>query len=269
MKPLSRLESLIAEIIERPAWALSSHRLHPLELTTALTKAMERRAVRLADRVLAPDDYEVRIHPTDLAAFGDAVVVLNQQLGDYLERTIVERDISANRPPTVHLEGDATVRRGRCDVRAAFTPAAGTIRGDCGEGTPAFKRSVRGPARRSLKDPMLRPASGQPSRPAGHDAALEVLDADGRLIRRVALARLPLMIGRRSDVDLPLIDGKVSREHASIDRNANGKYIITDLQSLNGTLVNGEQIQSARALRDGDLLEIGHFRLCLRLNGSL
>src|SRR5947209_19174268 len=97
MKPLSRLESLIAEILERPAWALSPRKLHPLELTGALTREMEGRAVRLVDRVLAPDAYEILIHPTDLAAFGDARPVLEQELADYLSRTVVERDISTNR----------------------------------------------------------------------------------------------------------------------------------------------------------------------------
>src|SRR5579875_420692 len=124
MKSLSRLERLIAEIVERPAWLLSARRLHPLELSALLTRALEERALRLADRIIAPDDYTIALHPDDLAAFGDAVPVLERELADFLARLIVERDLSSNRPPAVRLVASPELRPGRAEVTAHFsTPA--------------------------------------------------------------------------------------------------------------------------------------------------
>src|SRR5947209_3991301 len=116
MKPLSRLESLIAEIVERPAWGLSPRRVHPLELSTALVKAMEARAVRLTDRILAPDTYELRLNSADVSAFADTLHVLERELADFLLRTFDERDVSCNLPPSVKIVGDPVVRPGKIEV---------------------------------------------------------------------------------------------------------------------------------------------------------
>ena len=63
MKALARLESFIQDLIERPAWLLSQRRLHPIELAQALTRALEAGALTLADRVLVPDRYTLRLSP--------------------------------------------------------------------------------------------------------------------------------------------------------------------------------------------------------------
>lgn len=266
MKPLSRLESLIADILERPAWTLSARKLHPLELTAALTKAMERRAVRLVDRVLAPDAYEVAVNPNDLAAFGDAHPVLEHELAEYLRRTIAERDLSCNRPPTVQLASSANVRTGRVQVTARFTPRQQQNPPATGNGLSAG-HSGSTPPIGSGSAPARPPRAGHNAAEGRHGAALEMLDGDGRTVKSFSLADRPLTIGRRNDVDVPLLDGKVSREHARIERRIGG-YTVTDLQSLNGTLVNGQEIRGARALRDGDVVEVGHFRLRFREQGT-
>src|SRR5581483_4399823 len=123
MKPLSRIEALIAEIVERPAWLLSARRLHPLELTGALTRALEERAVRLADRVIAPDDYELRLNPADYAAFAEMRPLLERELAEYLARTVAERDLPCNRPPRVSHVESTEPRPGRVLVSASFSQA--------------------------------------------------------------------------------------------------------------------------------------------------
>jgi hypothetical protein len=263
MKPLSRLESLIAEILERPAWTLSPHKLRPLELTAALIKALERRAVRLVDRVLAPDRYEVSVHPDDLSAFGDTGRVLERELADYLGRTITERDLTCNRPPSVRLVADKSVRPGRVHVTAAFT-ARPDLRGDISGG---FTRLSASAASRRSGTPVAMSGRDNPITGARPDAILEVLDGSGRTAQDFPVNGTPAIVGRRHDVTVPLLDSKVSREHARIDLTAAG-YTITDLQSLNGTLVNDREIAGTVALRDGDLIDIGHFRLRFRQRGS-
>jgi pSer/pThr/pTyr-binding forkhead associated (FHA) protein len=66
---------------------------------------------------------------------------------------------------------------------------------------------------------------------------------------------LNIVIGRVSDVDLLLLDEKVSRKHAKISTHQ-GQVLIEDLASRNGTFVNGARIRSVE-LKDGDQIAIG------------
>ncbi len=66
-----------------------------------------------------------------------------------------------------------------------------------------------------------------------------------------------IVIGRNPTTDITLLDEGISREHAVIhyDPDAPG-YVIEDLQSTNGTKVNGKRIRSA-PLNGGDEIQIG------------
>jgi Domain of unknown function (DUF4388)/Inner membrane component of T3SS, cytoplasmic domain len=66
---------------------------------------------------------------------------------------------------------------------------------------------------------------------------------------------LYIVIGRVSDVDVLLLDEKVSRKHAKISTHG-GKVMIEDLASRNGTFVNGARIRSTE-LKEGDQIIIG------------
>jgi two-component system cell cycle response regulator len=64
-----------------------------------------------------------------------------------------------------------------------------------------------------------------------------------------------VVIGRAVDTDIRLRDGGVSRRHARIVLNQ-GALCIEDLDSANGTLLNGDRIKRA-VLRDGDHIQMG------------
>jgi serine phosphatase RsbU (regulator of sigma subunit)/pSer/pThr/pTyr-binding forkhead associated (FHA) protein len=63
------------------------------------------------------------------------------------------------------------------------------------------------------------------------------------------------ILGRHPDCDIVLDVGAISRQHAQI-LTSNGEYVVEDLQSRNGTFVNGEAVQAPRVLKDGDRLKI-------------
>jgi len=63
-------------------------------------------------------------------------------------------------------------------------------------------------------------------------------------------------IGRLETSDLILSSGSVSRHHAKMNFSDDDLYI-QDLESSNGTFVNGARIKGKSLLRDGDLLQIG------------
>ncbi len=63
-------------------------------------------------------------------------------------------------------------------------------------------------------------------------------------------------IGRGEEVPIHLSDTEASREHARL-RIRNERVEVEDLQSTNGTFVNGELISSSSELNDGDRIQIG------------
>lgn len=82
----------------------------------------------------------------------------------------------------------------------------------------------------------------------------------GRVFSHLAT---PVSIGREADNDIQLNDDRVSRFHAKLQDDS-GKIILTDLESTNGTRVNGHPIQ-IRILQTGDLVSIGR---CVLLFGD-
>jgi pSer/pThr/pTyr-binding forkhead associated (FHA) protein len=63
-------------------------------------------------------------------------------------------------------------------------------------------------------------------------------------------------IGRAPTNQISIADGSVSSVHARILRTAEG-FVLEDLQSRNGTFVNGEKVDGKRPLADGDLIRLG------------
>ncbi len=75
----------------------------------------------------------------------------------------------------------------------------------------------------------------------------------------------PLVVGRAEDCDFPLWDEAASRRHASIEWNGEGLFVV-DLDSSNGTVVNGEPI-TRRALNWGENVRIGETEFRIETEG--
>ena len=69
------------------------------------------------------------------------------------------------------------------------------------------------------------------------------------------------VVGRGQDADIVLSDESVSRRHAIITITDSGATIV-DLDSHNGTFINGQRVKSAQVL-EGDELRLGESRLVL------
>jgi diguanylate cyclase (GGDEF)-like protein len=99
-------------------------------------------------------------------------------------------------------------------------------------------------------DPHLR--TSQTSR---NRACLTVLtgSAAGQMFR---LRTGSSLVGRAQNAEIRLVDDGVSRQHASV--RYDGKSLsVSDLDSRNGTFVNGRRISSTTLLEDGDKIQVG------------
>jgi hypothetical protein len=70
-----------------------------------------------------------------------------------------------------------------------------------------------------------------------------------------------LTIGRVAENDVQVADAKVSGRHAVIERDADGRVVLRDLGSRNGTYVDGERLAGPRVLVGGERLRLGDEQL--------
>ncbi len=185
------------------------------------------------------------------------------------------------------LAGPVSPPPGADQTRHAFTPGYGTHPGDATDPGYATGRSLPadagysgtdvGETRRSPAMGGAAAAGAMASFPAQADRVAQDAPvpttaegpgraAPGRRGRRppTSVQRLPatvLRIGRAPDNDVVVDDLDVSRHHAEL-RNVDDGYQIVDLDSYNGTYVNGQQITAA-PLSEQDIVGIGRstFRL--------
>lgn len=71
------------------------------------------------------------------------------------------------------------------------------------------------------------------------------------------------IIGRGQDATMRVFDETASRRHAEIVHRE-GRTVLRDLGSANGTLLNGERVQGEAVLFDGDVIGIGDVRMRMR-----
>jgi len=66
------------------------------------------------------------------------------------------------------------------------------------------------------------------------------------------------VLGREAPADIKVeaVAQVVSRRHAEITRQKDGSYIVADLQSFNGTLVNGHRVTAPTGIKHGDLIQL-------------
>ncbi|HEX6972677.1 MAG TPA: DUF3662 and FHA domain-containing protein [Limnochordia bacterium] len=231
-----RLERMVEEAVEGLFRRGGGH-LQPVEIARRLTRAMEdHRRVSVA-RVYAPNAFRIAVAPAEYEALRPFLATLERELKSYLSSVATRQGWSFVGPLSLEFAGLEGLAPVEVRVEAAFA-----------EGEAADDGALAGATRVFSIDegsPQLRLAVT-----AGPDAGREVAVCDGGCI------------GRQEQSELRLSDPKVSRRHARVERGPEG-WVIIDLQSTNGTLVNGERIER-RPLAVGDTVELGATRLEVR-----
>jgi len=74
--------------------------------------------------------------------------------------------------------------------------------------------------------------------------------------QRISLNQGTVTVGRLPECTISINDSNISRKHAEM-RQAGGEYVVADLGSTNGTLVNGIRITGQQRLNEGDIISFG------------
>src|ERR1700683_5471629 len=87
-----------------------------------------------------------------------------------------------------------------------------------------------------------------------------IISEKGGAERRETFDKNEISVGRIQGNDLVLSKGNVSKHHARL-LSRDGRFIVTDLKSTNGTYVNGRKTSQATIVREGDKIYVGDFVL--------
>jgi len=111
--------------------------------------------------------------------------------------------------------------------------------------------------RTNLRDQIADPGAGS----AGEERAHYIVVLEGIARgRSIQLGATPVTVGRTAPADLVLPDERVSRSHCSFHVLLN-EVIVTDLNSTNGSFVDGKRISGTLSLRPGGALQVGQHML--------
>lgn len=198
--------------------------LQPVELAKRLMREMDSAKTVGVREVWAPNRYVFTLSEQDGARFEQAEQALVGELKQVVRDAAAERGWGLVGPPEIEFEVDEELGKGR------FVCAASFVEGE----------------------------EELPPQPGGGRGSL-VSVSDGR---SHALDRPTMTIGRLPECDVVVDDVGASRQHAEVRRTEDG-FVLSDLGSTNGTLVNGTPIRE-HLLEDGDRITIGETALEFR-----
>ncbi|MDT4897687.1 MAG: transport system ATP-binding/permease protein [Acidobacteriota bacterium] len=104
----------------------------------------------------------------------------------------------------------------------------------------------------------VQPTAKTPTPASTEPATVELVRAATGKLERIRLTKDVTRLGREPDMEVALdaAAAVVSRRHAEIQRQ-DGQYMLVDLGSFNGTLLNDQRITSPTPLYDGDRVQLG------------
>jgi hypothetical protein len=250
MSILSDFEDRVGGALEGAFASVFRSPVQPAEIAKALARAMDDGRVTGVGKVYAPVSYVVAISIEDSDNFGAFITTLAGELSTFLVDHAREHVYHLTQTPRVDFVEDDALRLGRFRVTAEL----------------AFEEEEPfepGPAPGAVYDHESERA-GEPAPAFAGPGGLSTVTV-GETGHDVALRGDRVLIGRTNACDICLPDANVSRSHAAIVCH-DGAWHIEDLDSTNGTLLNGHPVASG-LLRDGDVIEIGLTRLTYHSHG--
>ena len=235
----SKLESLVQGTFSR-AFPVA---VRPIEIARKLAREMDEHKVESVSRTYAPNEYGVYLSTEDRKRFSATERDLIDELsGHLLEHARRERYTLLSRPQIEFKTADE-LKLGEFGIQARLVhppddTGGGAAQGDSGH-TMVYSTADR------VARPLEERAQVRQSR------ALLLMEG-----KRLVIGPQGASLGRSKDCDVVIQDPNVSRHHAAV-KPRGGSWIVEDLGSTNGVVVNGRRIDRPQVLSSGDEIDLG------------
>lgn len=241
---LDRFEQSLERLLEGTTGALFRQKLQPAEIGKKLERAMlDNQKASVGSRIV-PNAYTVRLNPKDFVQIEGFAGGLARQMEAYLAQVASRRELTVLDKIEVAFEEDAAAPQRNPRIDAIITDHVSPSR------TPRRASQPQRPPSRPA--PAQATSTFQVANPRAAASTLQFIATNGMTFD---IPEGSSTIGRSSDNTIVLDVPDVSRRHARIERSGNHVRIY-DLNSTNGTRINGEAIHISD-IEEGDEIRIG------------
>jgi hypothetical protein len=230
--------------------------LQPIEVGRRILREMGENKTVSVNRVYAPNDFRVAMGSDDYGRFSQMEAGLQREFSELVIEQAKQNRWNLMGLPRISFVEDENMGRGEFKVEPSLSADANL------DAPQVSTRDAAG----SGPEPRAVPSDTAQRMGVSATAQLVVLDESGSPKEKISITREPVVIGRLSNSDVVLSDSNVSRRHAELKRDG-GEWVIVDLGSTNGTLVNGKLAREHR-LSDGDRLTIGTSEMTFKVGSD-
>ena len=228
--------------------------IHPVEIAKGLTKQMDEGRMVSISRTYAPNDFTVHLSKEDTESIRAYQASLKDELIQYASTHAENKSYHLMTPPRIRFETEDTLRFGEFGVTAKLTGGDGPREKGAPQDTSGQTRIFRTEESSGGEiDQGTATISADEAR--RHGLAREIAEVVLGDEKHQLEGRGPWSVGRSQENDIVINDPNVSRRHARISRADNG-FVVEDLGSTNGTLLDGAPIDRER-IEGGDELTFG------------
>lgn len=251
------LEDWLERTIDQLFSGRKKRGLQPRLLARGLARLMEEEKRISVSRTYVPNIYQVWLNPEEYCELTPFREALAEELEEYLRRRAEKADYLFLGPVRIEWQEEKGLPYGQYRLAASFRQE---VAGD--SSLPEKKIDNGGEKEHTMVFQALNREEETFSSPAVLKGELVILNGPqkGQVYR---IAESGVTIGRAEDNDVILPDPNVSRHHASI-KWEEGKPVLRDENSTNGTLVNGVRVRE-KTLVNGDHLRLGLTEIQFRM----
>ncbi len=243
-----RMESLVVGVFGRAF----RRQIHPVEIAKGLTKQMDEGRMVSISRTYAPNNFTVHLSSGDAESIRAYQDSLKDELIQYASTHAENKRYHLMTPPQIRFETDETLRFGEFGVTAKLTGGNGPREKGAPQDTSGQTRIFKTEESTGGEQGTTAISAQEAQRHGLAQEIVEVVLEDGSYPLEGAG---PWTVGRSQENDITVNDPNVSRRHARISRADDG-FVVEDLGSTNGTLLDGAPIDRER-IDGGDELTFG------------
>jgi hypothetical protein len=227
--------------------------LQPVEVGRRILREMAEGKTVSVNRVYAPNEFHVLMGSDDYGRFSQMEAGLQREFSELVIEQAKQNRWNLMGLPRISFGEVEKMGKGEFKVEAALSA-------DADVGGPGV--STRDRSDKDMSNTRAVPTNTADRLGLANAGAELVVHEEGKAKDTISITKEPVVIGRLSTNDVVLSDPNVSRRHAELRRES-GRWLLVDLGSTNGTVVNGK-LSREHPLKDGDKLTFGKTELVFK-----
>jgi hypothetical protein len=247
MSVLKSIEAKIEGLFEGVFGRAFRTHVQPVELARKLAKEMDEHRSVSVSRVYVPNEYSIYLSSGDREQFSSYEGSLIGELQEYLVEHARRENYVTITPPRVLIKTDDDLSIGEFGIATRTVEPEGAVAAAAARPAPVESgQTMIYKARAPVETQAVSPAE------LGVEREVVTLTVDGT---EHVISQRTVTLGRSRECDIRVDDANVSRRHAEV-RQEGATYWLVDLDSTNGTELNGRRVTRAK-LSDGDRIGLG------------